>query len=471
MTPERGRWASLGALTLVTFLLLLDDTAVAVALPGMQRQMGLDLSGQTWVVNGYTLALAALTLPAGRLADRHGRRRVFLGGLALFLIASFVAGVSQSGGQLIAGRVVQGLGAALVAPAALAIIAETFPPASRGAAVGLWAGVSASALGLGPLFGAVVTDGMGWRWIFWLNIPLGAGAGLLVRALVAESRAPHPPQTVDAGGAVASAGALVALLAGLTWGNDYGWTSGATIAAFTVALLSLTVLVRHEARTLEPLLDPSWFRDRSFAGANLLILLSTSVMCSLFFFLALFLQSVLGRTALMAGTALLPLTLTIVVVGPLAGRLADRVGPGAPATAGMLVLAVALLGLSGLEVDSTLWGLAGWLTLAGVGIGVSTAPITTAALGSDAAAGFGATAAVFNTFRTTGLTLGVAVMGAILASFGPSAAFARDFDRQHHDAFVEGFSRALTVNAAIAFVAAGLAASLLGVHPVRRVNT
>lgn len=453
-----GRWSTLTALTLVTFLLLLDDTAVAVALPAVQREIGLNLGGQTWVVNAYTLTLAALTLPAGRLADMKGRRRVFLTGLAVFVVASFAAGLALSGAMLIAARVAQGVGAGLIAPASLAIIAATFPGKLRGAAIGLWAGVSASALGLGPLFGAIVTDSLGWAWIFWLNVPLGAGAWLLVRAVVRESRAPSAARTLDVAGAGLSATALLALMVALSRGNDAGWSAPGTVALFAATAAGLGAFVWHETRIDEPLLDPAWFRDRSFAGANLQILLSTSVMCSLFFFLALYLQTVLGYTAVVAGLGLLPLTVTIVATSPLAGRLADRIGARLPVTLGMLLLGAALLGLSALAVDSSLLGLMPWLTLAGAGIGLVAAPTTTAALGSDESAGYGATAAVFNTFRTTGLTLGVAIMGAILASFGPASAFARDLDRQHHAGFVDGFSAAVTVNAVIAFAAAALAA-------------
>lgn len=458
---------TLTALTLVTFLLLLDDTAVAVAAPAIQRQLGLDLGGQAWVVNAYTLTLAALTLPAGRLADRNGRRRIFLTGLAVFVLASLASGLALTGAGLITARAVQGIGAALIAPATLAILADTFRGRQRGTAIGLWAGASASALDLGPLFGAVVTDNLGWAWIFWLNVPLGAGAWLIVRAVVPESRASVAPRTLDAAGASLSAAALLALLTALSRGNGAGWAAPGTIALFGAAAVCLGAFVRHEARVPAPLLDLSWFRNRSFTGANLQILLSTAVMCSLFFFLALYLQTVLGYSALAAGLGLLPLTLTIVASGPLAGRLAGRVGPRVPVTAGMVLLGGALLGLAGLDLDSDLLGLTPWLILAGSGIGLVTALATTAALGPDESAGYGAAAAVFSTFRTTGLTLGIAIMGAILASFGPVTAFVRDSDRQHHTAFVDGFFTAVIVNAGIAFAAAGLAACTL---PARRAS-
>lgn len=457
-TQVRGRWVALTALTLVTFLLLLDDTAVGVAMPAIQRELGLDLDGQAWVLNAYTLTLAALTLPAGRLADRGGRRRVFLWGLAVFLLASLAAGLAVTGPMLLAARAVQGVGAALVAPASLAIIAETFSGRQRGAAIGVWAGVSASALGLGPLLGAIVNDSLGWTWIFLLNVPLGGGAWLLARAVLRESRAPHASRRLDLIGVGLSGASLLFVLIALNQANDVGWVAPRTVTLSALAALCLALFVWHEAATEEPLLDLRLFKDRSLAGANVLILLATSVMCSLFFFLALYLQTVLGYSALAAGTGLLPLTVAIVVVGPLAGRLADRVGVRLPATIGMLLVGGGLLGLSGLGLDSTIGSLVPWLALAGVGIGLVTSPATLAALGSSDTAGYGVAAGVFNTFRTTGLTLGIAIMGAILASFGPGAAFSRGFDPVHHAAFVDGFSTALIVNAVIALGAAVLAA-------------
>ena len=466
MAGWRGRWAVLVVLTLVTFLLLLDDTAVAVALPTIQRRLGLGLGGLEWVINAYTLTLAVCTLPAGRLADRDGRRRIFLAGLIVFTGASLTAGLAPTAALLIATRAVQGVGAALVAPASLAIIAETFPDRQRGMAIGVWAGVSASALGFGPVFGAIINDSAGWRWIFLLNVPLGAGAWLVARAVLRESRASGAARQLDLAGAGISAVGLLALLLALTQANDTGWSSPRIIVLFAAAAVCAVVFVRHEGRSPAPLLDLSLFKQRSFAGANLVILLVTSVMCSLFFFLALYLQTVLGYSALAAGAGLLPLTATIVAVGPPAGRLADRIGARLPVTAGSLLLAAALLGLSGLGVASRLGTLMPWLALAGLGIGLVTAPTTTAALGSAGSAGYGTVAGVFSTFRTTGLTLGIAIMGAILASFGPGAAFNRGFDRLHHTAFVDGFSTAVTVNAAIAVAAAVLAAFTM--RPPRR---
>lgn len=457
---SRVRWAALLGLTVVSFLLLLDDTAVAVALPEIQRQFGLGLSGQEWVVNAYTLTLAALTLPAGRLADRDGRRRVFLCGLAIFTVASLALGLAVGGPMLIVGRVAQGVGAALVAPASLAIIADLFPRGRRGAAIGVWAGVSASALGFGPLFGAIIADNAGWRWIFLLNVPLGVAAWVLGRTVLPESRALETASSMDMIGTIAWAAALLSLMFGLHEGNRVGWTAPGTVGLFVLGAVSVALFLAHEAKTEAPLLDLDLFRNRRFAGANVLILLATSVMCSLFFFLALYLQTVLGYSALEAGIGLLPLTATVVVVGPLAGRLADRIGARLPVTLGMMVLSAGLLGLSRLGVDTDLGSLIPWLALAGLGIGLITAPTTAVALGSTGAAEHGMAAGVFNTFRTTGLTLGIAIMGAILASFGP-AEFSRALNSSHHAAFVAGFSRALILNVIIALGAAVLAAGTL----------
>lgn len=463
--PE-GRWIALAGLTLVTFLLLLDDTAVAVALPTLQRQLGLGLNGLEWVVNAYTLTIAAFTMLAGRIGDRDGRRKIYLTGLAIFTVASLGAGLTPNGALLITARAVQGLGAALVAPTSLAIIADSFPRNERGVAIGIWAAVSASALGLGPLFGAIINDSLGWRWIFLLNVPVGLGAWLVARAVLSESRVADAPRHLDAAGAAISGTGLLALLLGVSQANDVGWSSSRVITLLAAAAFSFAVFGWHENRTVEPLLRLSRFKDRAFAGANIQILLATSVMCSLFFFLALYLQVVLGYSALASGVVLLPLTVTIVIVGPLAGRLADRIGPRLPVTVGMLLLAAALFGLSGLGVDSSLGRLMPWFAMAGLAIGLVTSPTTAAAMGSTDAADHGTTAAVFSTFQTTGLTLGIAIMGAIMASFGSGAAFARGIDAEHHAAFVQGFSAALTVNAGIAMFAAVLAAIMLRPPPL-----
>jgi EmrB/QacA subfamily drug resistance transporter len=450
----RARWAVLASLTVVSFLLLLDDSAVSIALPAIRQQLHLGLSGLEWVINGYTLPVAALMLLSGKLADRHDRRRVFLHGVAVFTLASLLAGLADQTALLIAARALQGVGAALMTPASLSIIATTFSERERGSALGVWAGVSATALGLGPVLGALVTSSLGWSWIFLLNVPLCAGAWLIAHAVLPASRPARSKLPLDLRGAAASCVGLTGLLLALTEGNDFGWTSPRILALTAVAAAGIGAFIAIELRARDPLMDLSLLRDKTFAGPNIVILLATSVMCSLFFFLALYLQNVLGYGALAAGAALLPLTLAIVLVAPLAGRLADRIGPRAPVTTGMLLLAAALLGLAGLRVNSSLSSIVPWLALAGAGIGLTTTPTTTAAMANTSAERHGLAAGVLNTFRWTGLALGIALMGAVLSSAGAGAI-------HHNAAFVDGFSDAVTINAAIALAGAAAAALTL----------
>lgn len=452
---RRARWAVLASLTLVSFLLLLDDTAVALALPSIREELGLGLTGIEWVVNGYTLPFAALVLLAGQVADRYGRRRVFLIGLAVFTFASLLAGLVGDTTTLIGARALQGVGAALVAPASLSIIAATFPAKERGWALGVWAGISATALGFGPVLGALVNDSLGWAWIFLLNVPLGVGAWVVARALLSESRAKHPAERLDIPGAVSSGLALTGLLLALTEGNAYGWGSPRVVVLIMVALVALVAFAWIERRTSDPLLDVSRLRRRKFAGPNIVTLMATAVMCSMFFFLALYLQSILGYSALTSGLQLLPLTVAVVVVAPLSGRLADRVGARLPVTIGMLLLAASLLGLSSVGLESALGTLLPWLTLAGIGIGLTTTPTTAAAMDGTDSDQYGMAAGVLNTSRATGLALGIALMGVVLAASG---------DSERPEVFVDGFSTALTINAAIAVAAAIVAAVTLSGH-------
>lgn len=473
---SRSCWWTLAVLSLASFLLVLDDTAVSVALPTIQRQLNLGLTGLEWVVNAYTLVLAAVMLPAGRLADAHGRRRMFLLGLAIFGLASLASGVSPSGAALIAARVLQGAGAALIAPAALSLISVSFEPGRRGMALGIWAAVSAVGLALGPMIGALITQSLGWRWIFLLNVPTIAVALSGGARLLQESRDPAAKR-LDLTGAALLAGGLVAFLFALTEGGSLGWGSTTVIVPLLTAPVVLVAFVHQQRRSDHPLLDLALFSKRRFTASNLLILLSTSVMCSLFFFLSLYLQSVLGDSALAAGASLLPMTVLIAMVAPLAGRVSDRIGPRLPVAAGLALLAAGLGELSGLAVEPRpLRWLAG-LALTGIGIGLTTSPVTATAMNSVPDERSGEAAAVFNTFRMTGLAAGIAFMGAILTTSTSATTTAG----QRHQLFVSGLSSALTVNAAIALGAAILAIALLPrvrtqtqrskAHPVRLTAT
>ncbi|WP_458041743.1 MULTISPECIES: DHA2 family efflux MFS transporter permease subunit [Bacteria] len=465
-----SRWTLIAAISLVTLLVLLDDTAVSVALPTMQRELGFGYEAQEWVVISYTLALAVFTLLAGHLADRIGASRIFLVGLAVFIAGSLLTGLTTSVSLLIAFRTVQGTGAAMVAPAALALIAGAFSDRRRGTALGIWAGISGSALGIGPIVGAYVTETLGWSWIFLLNVPLGAVAWLVAWRVLPATGVRRPQGRPDLIGAALSAVALLGLLLGLSRGNDWGWTSPATLGLLALVPLGLALFVVHERRTSHPLVDLRLFANRVFTGATVVTLFSTAVMCSLFFFLALYLQTVVGLTPLASGAALLPLTLTIVLVAPIAGRLSDRFGTRALVVGGTALLGVGLLGMSGLRSSSDLVGLMLWLALAGFGIALARTPTTSAALGSAGEGAYGMASSVVNTAQAAGLALGISIMSVILTAVGPGAAFSAGSAEAHHEAFIAGFSTGLLVNATIA-LATALLAFLMFADPTRRMRT
>ena len=457
ISAER-KWLGLGALAVVSFLLTLDDTALSVALPSVGRDLGLGLSGLEWVVNAYTLALAALLLAGGRLADSLGSRRVFLTGLAVFTVASLLAGVAPTGLLLIGGRVLQGGGAALMMPAALALISGSFPARQRGMAIGIWAGVSAGGLAIGPLLGAALTESFGWGSIFLVNVPVGLLGLAIGRTILVKSEPAARRRRFDLAGMLASAATLFALVFALTEGMSYGWGSALVLGSFGLALVGLGVFVLIERRREEPLLELVLFRSRNLSGANAVSLLSTAVMCGIFFFISLYLQLVRGYSAIEAGAAFLPMTLLICLVAPAAGRLSDRTGRRLPAALGMTVLAGGLVLLSGLGARSGLDALLPGLIVSGFGIGLTTAPVTTAALDFAPVEEAGVRAGILNTSRMIGLAVGIALMGAIVTARWPGGLAGAATDPQ---AFVDGLSIAFLVNAAIALVAAALAALTL----------
>ena len=457
-TGAKRKWLGLGALALTSFLLTLDDTALSVALPPIGRDLGLGLSGLEWVVNAYTLALAALLLTGGKLSDALGSRRIFLAGLAVFTIASLAAGLAPTGLLLIAARVVQGAGAALLMPATLAIISTTFPARQKGMAIGIWAGVSAGGLAIGPLLGAALTESFGWRSIFLVNVPLGALGLAFGRAILVESKPASRTLHLDLAGTLTWSATLFALVFALTEGMSYGWSSPLVLGSFASGAVGLVVFVRIEQRREEPLVELSLFRSRNLSGANAVSLLSTAVMCSIFFFISLYLQIVRGYSPLGAGAAFLPMTLLICLVAPLAGRLSDRIGRRLPAAIGMVILAGGLLLLSRLGATSGLKTLLPALMVSGLGIGLTTAPVTTAALDFAPADEAGVRAGILNTSRMIGLAVGIALMGAIVTARWPGGLAGASTDPR---AFVDGLSVAFIVNAAMALVAAALAATTI----------
>lgn len=435
-------------------MIMLDNTVVNVALPSIERDLHIGIKELEWVVNAYALTFAVLMLTGGKLADLLGRRRIFFAGLAVFTLSSLACGLATSAGWLIAGRAVQGVGAALMNPATLSIITATFPPRQRGMAIGVWAGVSAMALAIGPLVGGLLTERINWSWIFFVNVPVGVLGLIVGRLFIDESRDTSAVQRLDLPGLAASAIGLLALTYGLIEANTYGWASGRILALFGVAALGLVAFVLLERHQKVPMLDLSLFRNATFAGANAVALLVTLSMFGVFFFVSLYMQNTLGYSAVKAGASFLPMTVLIILIAPVAGRQSDRIGSRWLMTAGMAMTGGSLLVFSQLGVHSSWWNLLPGMVIGGFGMAITMTPMTSAALGSVPITKAGVGSGVLNTFRQVGGALGIALMGAIMASQA-KASLASGHTRP--EAFVHGLGTTMYVGAGIAFLAAAVA--------------
>jgi EmrB/QacA subfamily drug resistance transporter len=455
---ENRKWWTLVAVSFGLFMIMLDNTIVNVALPTLERSLHLKVSELEWVVAGYALTFGALMLTGGKLADLLGRRLMFVAGLVIFSLSSLGCGLAGGASVLIAMRVVQGIGAALMNPSTLSIITVTFPPKQRGTAIGIWAGVSALALAIGPLAGGLITEHIGWNWIFFINVPIGALAIAAAYAFIDESRDTSHEQRPDVPGLASSALGLFALSYALIEANTYGWTSGRILAAFAIAAVSMVAFVLLEMHQRLPMLDLSLFRNVGFAGANTVMLLVGLAMFGVFFYVSLYVQQVLGYSPVQAGAAFLPWTVLIVLLAPLAGRFSDRFGPRPFVTSGLIVVAGSLFLFSRLGVHESFWSLLPAMILGGIGMSAAMAPTTAAAMASVRPDKAGVGSAVLNSMRQVGGSLGIAIMGAIVAS-GVSSALASGHARV--DAFVNGYQHATTVAALIAVAGAVVAATTL----------
>ena len=461
LSEEARKWWTLAAVAFGLFMIMLDNTVVNVALPSMARDLGIGLSELEWIVTGYALTFASLMLTGGKLADLLGRRLIFVTGLVIFTASSLACGLADSGEVLIGARVVQGAGAALMNPATLSIIAATFPPRQRGTAIGIWAGVSALALAIGPFVGGLLTEHLDWSWIFFVNVPIGILAIVASFVLIPESKDESAEQRLDLPGLLTSGIGLFAFTYGLIEANTYGWTSARIIGAFVVAAAMLTAFVLLEMRQRLPMLDLSLFKNRTYTGANIAVLLVALAMFGVFFFVSLYMQGILGFSAVQTGAAFLPMTVLIILVAPIAGRTSDRIGSRWLMTAGMLLVASQLLYFSRLDEHSTFWNLLPGLLVGGAGMALVMTPSAAAAVRALPVDKSGVGSAVLNASRQVGGSMGIALMGAIMAHqvgglTGPEVF--RDPER-----FVDGFSTTLLVAALIAL--AGAVVSFVLVRP------
>jgi EmrB/QacA subfamily drug resistance transporter len=455
-TRENRRWWTLAAVGFGLFMIMLDNTVVNVALPSIERDLGAKLSELEWIVSGYALTFAALLLTGGKLADLFGRRLVFVSGLTVFTASSLACALAPNAQFLIGARVLQGVGAALLNPASLSIITATFPARERGAAIGIWAGVSATALAIGPFVGGLLTEHVGWSSIFFVNVPIGAIAIVASLLLIDESKDTSPGQRLDPAGLVTSGVGLFALVYGLIEGNDYGWGSTRIVGAFLVAAVALLVFLVLEHRQQRPMLDLGLFRSPTFVGATLTVLLSTLAMFGVLFYVSLYMQNILGYSPIQAGAAFLPMTLLIILIAPIAGRRSDRVGSRWMLVFGGILLSAQLFYFSRLGGSESYWALVPGMLLGGVGIASIMSPSTSAALSGVSVDKAGVGSAVVNTGRQLGGSIGIALMGAIVAH--------EVAGRSTPEAFVHGLSVALVVASGIALAGALVAGVLVRSH-------
>jgi EmrB/QacA subfamily drug resistance transporter len=418
MTDDNRRWWTLAAMCFALFMVMLDNTVVNVALPSIQEDLNTSISGLEWTVNAYTLAFAVLLVTGGRLGDIFGRRRVFLGGVVVFGLSSAFIGLSQSDEWLVAGRVAQGIGAAFMMPATLSIITNAFPAHERGKAIGTWAGVSALALAIGPVVGGFLVEHVSWQSIFFLNLPVAVAAIVVTLYATPESRDETATHQVDVAGVATLTVGLAALVLALVEGNAWGWGSAPILSLLATAAVALIGFAAVERRSAEPMVDFTFFRSRSFLGANVVAFVVSFAMLAMFFFLALYLQNVNGYSPLEAGIRFLPSTAVIIVLGPIAGRLTDRIGPRPLMTAGLLLVAGALFWQGHLEVDSGYGSLLGGFVLLGLGMGLVMSPMSAAAMNAVAPQKAGVASGILSMSRMVGGTFGVAAMGALIVGLG-----------------------------------------------------
>jgi EmrB/QacA subfamily drug resistance transporter len=462
LTAEENRkWLTLFAVSFGLFMIMLDNTVVNVALPTMQRDLHVSVSQLEWVVIAYALTFAALLITGGKLGDLYGRRRLFVIGLAVFTLSSLACGLASSAGFLIGARTVQGVGAALMSPATLSIIVATFPPKQRGTAIGIWAGVSALALAIGPLGGGLITQHINWNWIFFINVPVGVIAIVVSQLVIRESRDTSVEQSLDLPGLVTSIGFLFSLSYALVEGNRHGWTSPEILGLFAVAVVLLAGFVGFERRQRLAMLDLSLFRIGAFTGANIVAMLVSLSMFGVFFFVTLYVQNILHYSATQSGATFLPMVLLIILIAPIAGRLSDRIGSRWLMGGGMTLVGISLLLYERVTVHSNFWTLLPPMLVGGFGMAMTMSPMTSAAMGAVPVDKAGVGSGVLNSFRQVGGSLGIAVMGAIVGSYLHPAdrglAAAQDY--------VNGLHAGFAVGAAITFVAAGVAIGLVRTRP------
>ncbi len=449
--PSRPIWTL--ALTAVAFFMVtLDALVVVTALPAIQRDLHASLSMLEWTVNAFTLAYAAGIITAAALGDRLGRRRIFLTGLSVFTAASAACALAPSAGLLIAARAIQGVGAAMVMPLSLTILTSAFPPQRRGAIVGIWGGIAGLGVASGPLVGGAVTQGLDWHWIFWVNVPIGVIAVVLVRLLIAES---YGPKTrLDLPAAALVSGGVIAIVWGLIRTGDVGWGSGQVIGALTLGTLLIAGFLAWESRATDAMLPLHLFASRSFAAANVTGFLMAGAIFSAAFLMSQYFQFALGYSPLATGLRLLPWTATPLLIAPLGGLLSDRIGARPVLAVGMLLQSVGLAWIATISAAGAGYGeFVVPLIVAGVGISLALPVAPTAVLSAVHPRDMGKASGVNSTLQRFGSALAIAIAAAVFTANGHLGSPL---------SFTAGFRPALGVVAGLSLVGAATALAVAG---------
>jgi EmrB/QacA subfamily drug resistance transporter len=447
--PRRRGW-TLAIVSVGLFMVVLDNLVVNVALPSIHRDLGGSIQALEWTVSAYVLAYAVLLLTGAALGDRFGRKRMFVAGIALFTLSSAAAALAPSTSLLIAARASQGVGAAIVTPLTLTLIAAAFAPEHRGAALGIWSGISGIAVALGPLVGGAVIQASSWHWIFWINVPIGALLVPLAALGLAESRG--PARRLDMPGLALASSGLFGLVYGLVRSQTLGWSSLEVTISLVAGALLLAAFIAYELRASEPMLPLGFFANRGFAVTNVVSLAMYFGMFGSIFFLSQFLQDVLRNTPLQAGEKLLVWTGATMIVSPLAGIFSERYGSRLFMVAGLGLQAIALGWLASLaSVSESYTSMIAPFILAGAGMALVFAPAANAVLASVRTEQAGQASGATNAIRELGGVLGIAILATVFTSHG-------SYDSPQ--AFVDGLAPAMWVGAAVLAAGTLIAAAL-----------
>jgi EmrB/QacA subfamily drug resistance transporter len=448
-SPKTRTGATLAIVSLALFMVVLDNLVVTVALPAIREDLGATLQSLEWTINAYTLAFAVMLIPGAALGDRFGRRRLFLIGLSLFTASSAAAALAPSTGALVAARALQGIGGAIVAPLTLTLLANAFPENRRGAALGIWSGISGTGIALGPLVGGAVVEGMSWHWIFWINVPIGLALLPVAAMLLRESHGPS--NRIDLPGVTLAAGGLFALVFGLVRGQGEGWTNPIILAALTAGVALLAAFVAWERRAEDPMVPMQLFRNRTFTITNGVSFFMYFGTFGSIFLLTQVLQNIMGFSPFQAGLRMLFWTGASMVVAPIAGILSERYGARNFMAAGLALQASALAWFAATASTTMTFGqVLPAFVMAGTGMALVFAPSASALLSVVTPAMAGKASGTNNAIREVGGVFGVAVLSTIFSQSG-SLSSAK--------AFVDGVVPSLWVGASV--VAIGAVVALL----------